>query len=226
MAIKILLLPGLDGDGFYLGALHQTLALDYPCLQMSYPKQRMNYEDLCAWVVEQLDLESEYIIFAESFGGPLGIRVAEILENQAKALIFCATFCEPPLPRMLLTLAAALYPLLLPFRFLAHLLNFFIFNDTNLTAARQMHGILKAIPPAVITYRIRLLKTLDMRGASAALEPPSLVIAAKRDRLVWFGRFTHLSKPTFVTIDGPHGLAGIKTSDVAKVVLDFIKTLP
>jgi pimeloyl-ACP methyl ester carboxylesterase len=221
--LKILLLPGLDGGGFYCATLLEALSRDHDCELMAYPRHLFSYEDLCEWVCDRLDTSSDYVIITESFGGPLGILVAEVLETQAKGLVLCATFCEPPVPGFLISLAAMLYPRIVRFRWMAHAIDFFICNGRSPAIASQLHRVLKENSDSAVARRIRILRDLDMRPISSTLTLPCLVIKAARDRLVWFNSFSHLSNAVELTIDGPHGLMGMRPKAVTEAISGFIK---
>ncbi len=220
-----MLLPGLDGDGFLFAGLYEILSRQYACKQFSYPQHMHDYTDLCAWVCEQLDVETDYIIVGKSFGGPLGILVAETLGIEAKGLVLCATFCTPPLPQFILTLASLLYPSVIRKQWMAHFLNFFVCNGSNIAIAQKLQEVLITVPDKIIVKRMCNLRDLDMRPEASNLDIPCLILKAAHDRIVWFSRFGVLTKSTTKRIEGSHVIMATQASVVAEAIETFIKQL-
>jgi pimeloyl-[acyl-carrier protein] methyl ester esterase len=221
---KILLLPGLDGSGFCFSRISEILSREYPCHILSYPAHLSDYADLREWVLSKLESETHYIIVTHSFGGPLGVLVAQALGNRAKGLVLCATFCQPPMPRWVLQLVSSFYPKIIRQKWAVHFLNFMLCNGKNLAVADELHRALLQSPDTAVAHRIRILTALDMRQEIRSLILPCLALTAARDRVVWLGKYSHfLSKGIALTIDGPHGLMELSPEMVAATILTFIK---
>lgn len=222
---QIVFLPGLDGNGFYLSAL-QGLLRDYAdCVIMQYPCEIMDYNELCRWVLTQLDDKSGYIIIAESFGGPLGLKLAYALQARAKALILSSTFAKPPLPRLILKIAAAVYPHIIHYDFAVAIVNFFLCNGRNAPLARQLHKVMLETGDMVMANRIRILADLDATDTVRQLTLPCLILQPRCDTLIWFSNFTALRNKSVIRIAGPHGLMATEPQAAYDAISDFIKHL-
>jgi len=75
--LPILLLPGLDGTGRMFQPLLDTAPATFAPLVVSYPTHEVRgYPGLESIVERSLPARGSYAIVAESFGGPLAVRVA------------------------------------------------------------------------------------------------------------------------------------------------------
>lgn len=222
-APEIILLPGLDGDGFYFGPLVSKLQKHCSCRIISYPPHLLTYDELCLYIASKLENVPNCIIVAESFGGPLGVKLAHALKERAKALILCATYCRSPFPAFVLKRLAQIYPYLIHSKIAEPALNFFLFNGEAPEKTRQVLAILRSQPDNIITQRMREIAPFDMRSDVKALTIPCMIIHAKEDRLVWKSGFE--STHTTTCINGPHELGGSRADEVAKAITDFIESL-
>ena len=100
LIVQIILLPGMDGAGSLFDPLLQCLSADTQAKVVSYPDQvHLSYRQLEELVVGQLPVSGKYIIVAESFSGPLALRVAErvVGDGCLEAVVLVASFAYQPL---------------------------------------------------------------------------------------------------------------------------------
>src|ERR1700761_1771928 len=96
----LVLLPGLHGTDRLFQGLRQAFGAAYETLAISYPKDvPLGYEALEAQVREQLPTQP-FVLFGESFSGPIAIRIAADPPTGLIGLILCATFAKNPYPRL------------------------------------------------------------------------------------------------------------------------------
>jgi pimeloyl-[acyl-carrier protein] methyl ester esterase len=77
IAPVLLLLPGIDGTGKFLGVFAQALRPSVEPMIVSYPSDRaLGYDELEALVLAALPSDRGYILLGESFSGPLAVRIA------------------------------------------------------------------------------------------------------------------------------------------------------
>lgn len=97
---RYLMLPGMDGVLQLDGELSRCLP-DVDCV--SYDSRRpQGYDELEALVRERLVGSEPVTVVAESFSGPIAMRLAANPPPSLKAVVLVATFVRSPVPRWLL----------------------------------------------------------------------------------------------------------------------------
>lgn len=180
--VKSIVLPGLDGTRRLLEDFRVAAPLGTESSVVAYPAdQLLGYRELQSLVESQLP-DEPFILIAESFSGPIAVRLAEKYPGRVKALVLCASFVAAPRPRFLRHFARrTLFRLRLPERVLA----FFMlapFATPALTSA--FSRVIREVDPAVIALRLREVLSVDARASLANVKVPVLYLRGKFDRLV------------------------------------------
>ncbi|MFO0686563.1 MAG: alpha/beta hydrolase [Sandaracinus sp.] len=202
----MLLLPGLDGTATLWGPLLDALGEDARGVELArYDPAQSRYDAL----LEALAPRSEpALVVAESFGGPLAIRLAA-RDQRVRALVLVASFAVgPPLASLAPLIALAPRPPSLALR-LAML---------GLAAprerVRELAAAVRAVPRAVVAARVAEVARVDVRAELRALRIPITWIVATHDRLVPPPRDV---PGDVVPIEGPHLLAQTRPHEVAAI---------
>src|SRR4051812_11267801 len=96
-AVKFIFLPGMDGTGLLFEPLLRLWKEDAPPLVISYPSdQLLGYDALESLVGSRLIERDPYILIAESFGGPIAMRIAARRPPNLRGLVLSATFVREP----------------------------------------------------------------------------------------------------------------------------------
>ncbi len=190
-----LYLPGMDGTGRLLTTQSQKLASCFSLRCLSIPANDMSdWEQLTHTVIKLIENElaargeERLYICGESFGGCIGIKIAEAKPELIEKLILvnpASAFNEQPilswgipvirhLPEWLhRSSAVALLP------FLA---------DVSRMEKQERKALLKAmksIPPEVVSWRLFMLQQFMVSASSLASFPREvLAIASRADRLL------------------------------------------
>ena len=190
-----LYLPGMDGTGRLLTTQTQKLAACFSLRCLSIPTNDMSdWEELTNSVIKLIENElavrgeERLYICGESFGGCIGIKIAEAKPDLIEKLILvnpASAFKEQPilswgipitryLPDWLhRTSAVALLP------FLAEL------SRMEKRERKALLQAMKSLPPEVVSWRLSLLQEFMVCGSSLACFPREvLAIASKADRLL------------------------------------------
>ncbi len=97
---RLILLPGMDGTGDLFDPLLKMIPPKYQVQAIAYPADELlSYEGLYDFVGDQLRNQGQIILVAESFSGPLALRIANSEPERIRAVILCASFVYPPVPR-------------------------------------------------------------------------------------------------------------------------------
>ncbi|OGR91818.1 MAG: hypothetical protein A2992_08985 [Elusimicrobia bacterium RIFCSPLOWO2_01_FULL_59_12] len=96
--MKFVFLPGMDGTGMLFEPLTRIWPKkEPPPVVISYPSDRfLNYDELDRYVRPKLPTDEPYVLVAESFGGPLAMRIAADKPPRLRGLVLSATFVRNP----------------------------------------------------------------------------------------------------------------------------------
>src|SRR5512138_710960 len=107
-----ILLPGFDGSGQLFAPLLAEERLPFEPHVVALPADLpRGYEELVAWLEPRLPTEP-FGLLAESFSGPLAIRLAARHAERVTHLVLAATFLRSPLRSWLAPFAALARPAL------------------------------------------------------------------------------------------------------------------
>lgn len=208
---RVWLLPGMDGTGRLFGPLAARLGRhdvrvvrydgdDHAAIERNLPQALRTPAP-------------DDVIVAESYGGPLALRIAA--RHPVARLVLVASFVTTPrwLPPAALV-GWAHPPPRLAIR--AAMLGL----DAPPPLVEEVRAALGQVRAATITARVRSLAGLDVRAELAAARAEVVWLAASSDRLVP-ARQTELARaarPGLVVqaLDGPHLLAQRRPEGVAR----------
>lgn len=179
---KCVLLPGLDGSGTFFTPLLEALRGKAETVALTYPEHGpQSYSALTDHLKRQMP-ENNYVIIAESFGGPLAILLAAQAEVKPRGLILAASFARNPFP-----LFGGLFGSALPG----------LLNDKALPVMEQVllrpgdHALtwqvfqtVSKLNPDVLRDRIKAVTTCDVTKQLAQLDMPILYLQGTEDKLV------------------------------------------
>jgi pimeloyl-ACP methyl ester carboxylesterase len=219
--ISAVLLPCLDGTGDlfapFVAATPQgvrTIVVDYPTSETSLdvlvPRAREKLTNPC-------------VVIAESFSGPIGVRVAA--DPRVQALILCNSFISSPrLPALRHLAIAPLFSILLP----AFVLRFLLLGrQANAAIVESARSVLPRVPAKVVAHRVQQIFQTDERSTIRELRKPVLYLRGLNDQLVsersW--RNLQIIRPDtrVVTIQGPHMLLQVSPAECWRAIQEFIE---
>lgn len=229
--MKVVLLPGLDGTGAlhhrFVAALKNAGANQVlTCDVLSYPPNLSAYDDLQGWIMAKLPTEP-FMLIAESFSGPLAIRLANTGLPHLKALAFVASFaCTPrPAPRFA---ASALTVLPVASRPVCQIMQPVIMGRWASRAfTAQLWHALKAVPAKTISARLKQVLAEDAREPLARIAKPMIYLQARQDRLVPRAAAAPFAEAgaTVEEIDGPHFLLQAQPAAAARHIFKFVSVI-
>lgn len=190
---------------------------------MSYPSTLTRYDDIARWLRPQLGTGS-YAIVAESFSGPLAVRLAAAHPAGLKALILVASFSRAP-HRLPAFLASALY--LLPLRSLVFIRltqRLLVGKWGPKTFPEDFVKVLQAVPRRTLVGRLRAVARVDVSGELTEIRVPKLMITASADALVPRSCSARFAAAGWMlaSVEGPHFLALTRAEDVADRIERFL----
>ena len=224
---NLVILPGLDGTGARICDFIREIAPTVDTRVIRFPTdEALGYAELETLVRAALPADRRYVLMAESFSGPLAIRIGADPPRGLAGVILCGTFAKNPFPwlRRVRPLAVRLPIKSLP-RLLRAPLMWGSGNPRRAPPGEQR--AINAVAAPVIRRRIGEILAVDETARLCAIELPILVLTAARDRLLPRAA-NHLllqSVPLaqFEEIDGPHLLLQSRPSECAVPVLRFVR---
>ncbi len=205
----LVLLPGMDGTGILFAPLLSELSPLISPWVVPFPSdQPLSYEDLLPIVRQALPTGEPFFLLAESFSGPLAIKIAAEEPGNLRGLILVSTFIRNPLPWLPSCAghlaAAPLFSFARRLILLKALLSGY--GNRDMTALLDVaHSQVKA---EVMAKRAREILWVDVRKELALVKAPIYFIGGERDRVVPPKNLREISavRPDVITrkIPGPH----------------------
>ncbi len=222
----LILLPGLDGTGKRLTAFTQCLAPGVETQTLAYPVDRcLGYSELEVLVRAALPTSTRYVLMAESFSGPLAIRIAAQPPPGLVGLILCTSFAKNPYPHL-----AWAHPLArrLPVKSLPRWLRAPLLwgSPSARVAPSRGERASAGVDEAVLGHRLAAVLRVDETAALRRIELPVGIMQADRDRLLpksaTLHLLQHLPGARHWRFDAPHVLLQTRPQECAAAVKDFL----
>ncbi|MCZ7679117.1 MAG: alpha/beta hydrolase [Sandaracinaceae bacterium] len=223
--VRLLLLPGMDGGARLLTGLCERLPGWIAPEILAYPSDTAaTYGELEALVRARLaSAPGPVALLAESFSGPIAIRVAADPPSALRAVILVATFAA--FPRTMSRLA----PLVGAWLFLwpppaAALRRTLLARDSDPSLVAAAREAIAAVPSRVLAARAREALRADVREELARIALPLCYVAATRDRLLGGPRVLTRFRPDLRVerVEGPHLILEHAPAASAEVVARFL----
>jgi pimeloyl-ACP methyl ester carboxylesterase len=179
----VILLPGMDGTGDLFRPLLDVVPATLSRRVVSYPTDRpLPYDELLVLAERQLGDNQDVVIIAESFSGPLALRLAAKLPEQIRAVVLVASFIRPPLPRWVRHVVVPMLFRAPPPAML--LLRFMLGRDAPDALVREVAAAIRRVRPEVLARRLRDVLSVDCAKELRRCRAPLLYLAAADDALV------------------------------------------
>jgi pimeloyl-ACP methyl ester carboxylesterase len=216
---RIVLLPGMDGTGLLYRDFVRHAPAGFETEVVRLPAEPLPYAGLARRIAPALT--PGCVVVAESFSGPIGIRLARIAP--IGALVLCNSFVAPPLPSILRFLALPLLfrapvPAAAVRRWMAGA------NAPDELVARIRETI-ASVPPALLASRLRSVLAADEADALAGCAVPVLHLRGADDRLVRERSGRRIAESPCVTvarIPGPHLLLQAQPAAAWSAIARFL----
>lgn len=225
--MRVVILPGLDGTGLMLREFARAAPEGWTVEIATYPLDLSGYDALVRFARQRLPQDEPYLLIAESFSGPIGIRLAATASNPPTALVLVASFARSQVPvHKEVLMAVQLLPKL---GLAGRVAEPFVIGPNPPAWFRPAFATtLRRLPRR--TLRCRLADILSVNEASrlAEISRPILYIRAARDRLVprSAGHNVVANAPCarIIDIGGPHFVLQKRPRECWHVIQDFLLT--
>jgi pimeloyl-[acyl-carrier protein] methyl ester esterase len=178
MRSDVVLLPGLHGS---TALFESFIALAPPwanCLPLALPAEGdQSFGALADRLEPQLRGMESFVLFGESFSGPIAARLAMRLGNKIALLVLCNPLVRAPVPYA--PPFAAFVARILPETLIA-----LTMTGGQRTVAARVQREVRALPKEILARRIGVACRTRTGDISTRLNAPVLGIVGTRDRLV------------------------------------------
>jgi len=226
---KLVLLPGLDGTGKLCVDFMRAIAKRVEVQLVTYPVDRpLRYDALESLVRAVLPRDASYVLLAESFSGPIAIRIAASPPAGLAGVILCATFATNPYP--LLGWAKS-FVSHVPLKSLPRWLRApLMWGSVNAKRApTQAARATAGVDARVLQLRLAEVLGVDVLAVLPHVRMPALVMEAREDRIVPRRAAAELARGLpicrHVLVDGPHLLLQSRPDACARVVEEFLSSI-
>lgn len=227
--LPLVLLPGLDGTGWLLRDFVAALGPTVAPRVVAYPTHEVRtYVGLEPIAEASLPTEGgPFALLAESFGGPLALRIAAKRPPGLVAVVLVATFVRAPVPawmsRLRGLLGATFFSVPPPAPLVRALMTGWDADDALVDAFRAS---VAAVHPAVVAARVRAVLDVDEAAAFVACPVPVLYVRAERDALLRRGIADELQalRPelAIASLPAPHLVLQTHAQEAAEIVRSFL----
>lgn len=223
-------LPGMDGTGELLEAFTDALGDRLRARRIAYPHDAWAYDELLEQVEGELEEVSGegYVLLAESFSGPIALRLAERGAAGLRGLVLVVTFAEAP-PSPLLPLVTSIPPQLLMMDRVPCWAACQVMLNTDPPESAREHfcRVIKEVSPGAVSRRLEEVRRLA--PPEAPLDLPALYIQATDDRILprkaLDGVRRALPRLEVFQLPGPHLVLSASPRACADRVVAFVRSL-
>jgi pimeloyl-[acyl-carrier protein] methyl ester esterase len=222
-SIETLLLPGMDGTGRLFRPLEAQLPPTLrPCVVTFPSDQQLSYDELLRAIVVP---RGTFAIVAQSFSGPLAIRIAHAYPDRVRALVLVATFLRNPsrMAAWIQTFGPRFFRMRLSD---AALRIGLLGMDANVDQVAALRAALLSVEPEVLAAPLQEIISVDVSQEFATGTVPVLYVAGGRDRLVGRSVAKQMQRlrpdMQIRVLDAPHLVLQRRPAEVAKVIEEFI----
>jgi pimeloyl-ACP methyl ester carboxylesterase len=183
---SVLILPGLDGAPVLRQKAAEAIGKYAPTQIMNFPPDsKTTFDELTQHIEAQLPSGEKLLLIAESFSGPIALRIAIKYPERVSAIVLVATFAANPVRPWLKWLRFLVRPFLFRIRPPAILLRIFIMGYTELNYLMPLfQQTALSIKPDIMAARLREAFTMDARKELLACRCPVLLVTGKHDRIL------------------------------------------
>jgi len=223
----LVFMPGMDGTGLSFEPVLPLLPDSAKITVVRYPADKLlSFDETVECAAAQIPPGDPPIVIAESFSGPVAIKMIGTGRIKARALILCATFAKSPRPVIWRVMHFLRLPLLIkpdmPKRFFRFVIGDDYLLDKLLPLWKKIHA---RVPARVMQQRLKLINDLDVDAWLAQIKIPCLYLQAAYDRVVPASCAEEIKKSApfvdIIKINAPHFILQAAPKACLKAIADF-----
>ena len=225
-ARRLVLLPGMDGTGLLFGPFIAAAPATVELEVVPLPVDLARYDVLLDAIAPRVAVDPSTVLLAESFSGPLALRLAA--ESRPAALVLVNSFVQSPVPASLRRFARPMFFRIPPPA--RALRRFLLGDDAESSLVDALRGALREVAPKVLAERVAAIATLDASADLARVDCPILYLRGTHDRLVGEASVQRIVEQAprveVQRVDGPHLLLQARPAEAWRALERFLEALP
>ena len=226
--MHLVLLPGMDGTGDLFRPLVEALDPSLSSSIVRYPRHEpLSYDQLTQVAAAALPADRQYCLVAESFSGPIALRLAALRPVGLRALVLAASFASSPAPPWV---GMAVHPWLFSMAPKSPQVGLLLGWRAPARLRQELLAALRSVAPAVLAARLKDILHVDATRELAGCAYPLLYIRPRSDRLV--GRTSVeeivalLPTVEVVEVEAPHLVLQHVPDVCARLIRNFVHEPP
>lgn len=229
--MRLILLPGLDGTGRLFSPLLQVLPPHIQATVITYPPdERRSYSELCERVAALLPPNEPFVIVAESFSGPIAIRLAAASYPNLRAVVLCASFVYVPGSSVFRAVFTCLSRCMFAVAAPRWAVRYFLAgSDVSEELLASFYATVSTVSPSVLSHRLRIALAADERPTLRATTVPLLYLLPTRDHLLGRGSvdlMLHFRRDIVIApIEAPHFVLQRKPTEAIQRIDTWVNNL-
>ncbi|BDS05665.1 hypothetical protein NT6N_07050 [Oceaniferula spumae] len=222
-------LPGLHGTPELFGGVKQALPNTIESEFVELPtKGSQRYTTLSTWLDEHLPRGVERVLIAESFSGPIALRLAALRPDEVCGVVLVASFCDAPInPGIALLPLRPLFMVKPPKAALRH---FLIGDDAEDAEVADLSNVIQTIPSRTLANRVRAVLELQEQDNPTLADVPMMILQAQSDNLVPWDAQQRLEacypEARVHWIEAPHLAMQRYPEKCVQMIQSFVENLP
>lgn len=223
----LVLLPGLDGTGQLFERFRQALPETVDSTVVSYPESGTSYDACLEHTLSKIRHLDRFIVIAESFSGPVAVKLAQREPKRVTGLVLCCSFLNCPISKqvhpLLKLIGRVVFQLPVPVIAVHH---WMIGWEADWKLAKEICQVLESVPGEVVFQRVNAVLDVEVSQIFQNLCQPILVINAEQDQLIPSLNIGLPSKSSLITvrnIPGPHLLLQTHPAQAWEQIHSFLK---
>jgi pimeloyl-ACP methyl ester carboxylesterase len=229
---RLVLLPGLDGTGRLFAPFIESARDTFETQVVEYPEDdRAGYGELETLVRHNLPANEPFALIAESFSGPIAIRIAAQPPRSLAGVVLVATFARSPMSWIPRWSTAAVPAAMLGLARRGFLIRRLLVEPTaGEDVIASVSNVVGSIPPRVLARRVRCVLSVDVRPDLERSLVPLLYLRGALDHLVSARTADKLARlqprMEVAEIQGPHFVLQRQPTESLKAIRAFLERLP
>jgi pimeloyl-[acyl-carrier protein] methyl ester esterase len=225
----LVFMPGLDGTGKSFEPLLPFVAADVRVTIVRYPTHTfLSFAETVQCAAAQIPGDDPPVVIAESFSGPVAVRMIASGLCPARALVLCATFARSPHPVAWRVARFLKLPLFIRPDMPGLFFKFIIGDDQRIAALLPLWKKVHAdVPARMLASRLSLINHLDVTQDLPRLTMPCLYLQATDDRIVPPGRLKdferNIPQLSVKKIKAPHFILQAEPRACLAAVDEFLR---
>lgn len=224
----LVLMPGMDGTGDLFAPFLEALPRDTQVQIVRYPlTELLSYSELERFVLDQLPKSGEITLLAESFSGPIALRLAARSGLKIRAVVLVCSFASRPWRRTGALMACLPLTWILPFAFRPALLRrFLIGKKAPNELVQSARSAIASVRREVLAGRLR--EVLRSRFDSGKIGEDVRVIAifGKHDRVLpkttWRSIADAFRHAEIHSVHAPHFALQTEPHQIARRLIELV----